>query len=207
MNVADKAKPLSEAAKAQGARIRALREYLKLTQDEVAERAGVKRVEVVHTDSGRNQLTTSRMQEAIARGLGLPPDWFMLYARGAITLAQVLELRREDAPPAPTQPSDVLLYNARKRAVELLVKRDVDLDIATRAVQAAIGFEQPQQGWRGIDSDQLAKMAAALIIQSSAELPAKVRASLVQLVGATEQKTRDVPASKLVPGPVRGRGS
>lgn len=54
-----------------GAQVRALRELLQLTQEQVAERAGIERTVVVKVEAGVNKLSSFNARTAMARGLGL----------------------------------------------------------------------------------------------------------------------------------------
>jgi transcriptional regulator with XRE-family HTH domain len=54
--------------------LRALRAGLGVSQAQVAERAGLQRVEVVNLESGRNQATSARVQRGLARAFGLSAE-------------------------------------------------------------------------------------------------------------------------------------
>lgn len=53
------------------ARVRAIRVSLGLTQQQLADRAGLARLEIVNVETGRNQMTSHRIRIGLARGLGL----------------------------------------------------------------------------------------------------------------------------------------
>lgn len=52
-------------------RVRTLRLSLGLTQQQLADRAGLARLEIVNIETGRNQMTSHRIRVGLARGLGL----------------------------------------------------------------------------------------------------------------------------------------
>lgn len=55
-------------------RVRGLREALKLTQEQLAERGGLRRVEVTKIEGGRNYASTFAMRSALASAFGLSFD-------------------------------------------------------------------------------------------------------------------------------------
>lgn len=74
-------------------RIRAVREALKLTQEQVADAGGFERVEASNTETGRNKLTSHRLVVGFARGFGLPLQAMSDLVEGAIDVEKALETR------------------------------------------------------------------------------------------------------------------
>jgi transcriptional regulator with XRE-family HTH domain len=84
--------------------IRALRVALKLTQAEVAERAGFpQHTYVSRVEKGENNLSTTRARGAYARAFGLSPADFDAYLDGRVGLDAVLSLARRYAVPTPPE--------------------------------------------------------------------------------------------------------
>jgi transcriptional regulator with XRE-family HTH domain len=79
-------------------RITLLRQRLNLSKTEFAKRAGLGQAEVTHLESGRNQASTLRVREALARGFGLSLARTNEYLDGRATFLEVAQ-ETEDTPP------------------------------------------------------------------------------------------------------------
>ena len=79
-------------------RITLLRQRLNLSKTEFAKRAGLGQAEVTHLESGRNQASTLRVREALARGFGLSLARTNEYLEGRATFLEVAQ-ETEDTPP------------------------------------------------------------------------------------------------------------
>lgn len=85
--------------------MRGLRNALGLTQEKLAERAGLERIEVVNVESGRNQATSIRILKGLAQGFGLSLEDAMAFIDGELTVEQAAEAvaRRGHAQPLPNR--------------------------------------------------------------------------------------------------------
>lgn len=72
-----------------GTRAKALRERLGLTQDQAAERGGLRRDEVTKVERGTNKASTSRIREGLARAYGVTLDQLAGYLEGSLSLASL----------------------------------------------------------------------------------------------------------------------
>lgn len=70
------AKPIEACHQQVGLRIRAIREMLGLSQDDLAKRVGLKRVSVTNTEIGRQRLLLDGI-ERYAKALGITPKHLM----------------------------------------------------------------------------------------------------------------------------------
>lgn len=98
-----------------GQLFRALREAIstadgrQLTQDEIAERAGIPRTQVNKVEGGYNKLTSSDMLKALSVALDLSRDDFESYIRKRIALPEVLARRGVKRAPVEL-PEDLVKY-------------------------------------------------------------------------------------------------
>lgn len=75
-------------------RVKALREALdNITQEALAERCGLNRVEVVQMEAGRNKVTSWAARVALARGIDVPSEAMGAYLDGEIDVEGLLSLR------------------------------------------------------------------------------------------------------------------
>ena len=109
-------------------RVRALRVALKLTQEQLADRSGLERVEISNLESGRNQATSTRILKGLARGFELSLQDMSDVIDGELTVDEAV--RRRGAPVAPKPPG-----NMREQAAEL-ARADGIADAAIDAVLA-----------------------------------------------------------------------
>lgn len=83
-------------------RVRALRDALDLTQEQLAERSGglINQGTLAKVETGQNQLTGGKARSGLARAFGLSLDAFEAYLSGETDMATVLR-RRGDATARP----------------------------------------------------------------------------------------------------------
>ncbi|HEY3237723.1 MAG TPA: helix-turn-helix transcriptional regulator [Polyangiaceae bacterium] len=98
-------------------RLRAVRERIGLTQEQLAERSStLHRVEVVALEAGRNKASTSRVREALARGLGVDPQRLVAYLiEDKLTLDELLAPAKQRFIDRPSR------YSNRERAIQALI--------------------------------------------------------------------------------------
>ena len=80
-----------------GDEVRALRKKIDITQEELARRAGMQRVDVVRIERGHVKATKADTRRALARGFGVPFEAFDDYLRGERSIGDVLALRLKGA--------------------------------------------------------------------------------------------------------------
>lgn len=68
----------------------ALRKRLKLTQEQLAERCGLTRVEIAKLETGKNKARSARFLAALARGCGVPQEALDAYLLGELELDDML---------------------------------------------------------------------------------------------------------------------
>lgn len=102
-------------------RIKALREKLGLVQEDLVERTGgdLDRTEVSKIEKGKNKLTTYRMRDLLARGLGLSMEDLIAYISGTLSIEEAA-LRSRPAPPAPPVRGYPVDEEIRRKAIVLL---------------------------------------------------------------------------------------
>jgi transcriptional regulator with XRE-family HTH domain len=110
-------------------RLRALRKELDLTQEQLADRGDLERVEVVNLESGRNQATSIRILKGLARGFRLTLQDAMDLIDGKLSV-QEARSRSGQAPEHPAVP-DPLPHRA---AAARLATEDGVYDAAIRSV-------------------------------------------------------------------------
>lgn len=76
--------------------VRALRTTSGMTQQRLADLAGVGRIEVIAVEKGRNKATSIRMRDGLARAFGLTREDMSLVLEKKITVNDALS-RRADA--------------------------------------------------------------------------------------------------------------
>ena len=69
---------------------RAIRRRLEISQQELARRAGVERVEIIAVEKGRNRATSARVSNGLARGFGLSTEMMELVLRGDVSAQQAI---------------------------------------------------------------------------------------------------------------------
>src|SRR5262245_41652655 len=74
----------ASVAEVYAGRIRALREALGLSQDQVAQRAGFGRVNANRAESGTNKISSVAMRDGLARAFGLSRADFDAYLAGTL---------------------------------------------------------------------------------------------------------------------------
>lgn len=72
-------------------RVIALRKRVELTQDRLAELAGLDRVDVNKVENGSNDATTVRVRDGLARAFGASRDDMADYIEGRIDLAEFVD--------------------------------------------------------------------------------------------------------------------
>lgn len=108
------------------ARFEELRKLAGLTQDAVADRAGIHRVQVVNIEGGGNKLTSDRMITAMARAFKVTEQEFRAFRDGGLRAAELLARAKGDVakddplPPSAEPPST----QATPRVVELDTARE-----------------------------------------------------------------------------------
>lgn len=85
-----------------GTRVFRLRKLLGLTQEGLAARAGLRRVEVSKVESGANQARSFAMRSALARGFGVSIEQMAELLDGEVDADSLLPLC---APPAHAEPA------------------------------------------------------------------------------------------------------
>lgn len=107
-------------------KLKLLRKGLRLTQQKLADRAGLERVEIVNLESGRNQATAVRILKGLARGLGLSLQETADFLDGFLpvedALAKIQGRQRDDDP------------GVRRAAAAQLARADGVDDAAIQAV-------------------------------------------------------------------------
>lgn len=96
-------------------RLRELRKALGLTQQELADRAGLERVEVVNLESGRNKATALRILRGLAKGFALSLQDMADFIDGSLTTE---EARARISDPEADTPEH------RRRAAAHLARED-----------------------------------------------------------------------------------
>jgi transcriptional regulator with XRE-family HTH domain len=100
------------------ARVKALREALRLSQEEIGRRAGFSeddgkaRVYVSKIETGKNQLSTAKAREQTARGFGITVAQLNAYLAGGLEL-EALVAQRSAPPTQAAQPERVVVYDER----------------------------------------------------------------------------------------------
>jgi transcriptional regulator with XRE-family HTH domain len=131
-----------------GSRLRALRESLELTQDEVSARSVdedgriLRRIEVGHVESGRNMASTRRVRSSLARAFAASEDDLFDYLDGRTTLVEFTKLRGKARRPgnrADTQKP------AREQAVELVLADGYGTPIEVRRAAARVRETLPAE--------------------------------------------------------------
>ena len=85
-------------------RIKALRKALGLTQDALADRGGLERVEISNLESGRNQATSVRILKGLAKGLGLDLQATSDFVDGLLSVEDaVAKIQSAGKQPSPTR--------------------------------------------------------------------------------------------------------
>jgi transcriptional regulator with XRE-family HTH domain len=112
-------------------RVRALRKRVDLTQAQVAERAGLDRVEVSQIEGGKNSCGSWRVRAGLARAFGVRVDTVADYLDGAIGLQDVLDRRAAGE------------SSGNMRAVKCLLSRP-EWAAALAAAQAAAAVTDPE---------------------------------------------------------------
>ena len=108
-----------------GSRLRALREALGMTQDEVSARSVdqdgriLRRIEVGHVESGRNRASTRRVRASLARAFGASEEDLFDYLEGRISLAEFSKLRGRGRREAGARADE--RKSPRERAIELVI--------------------------------------------------------------------------------------
>lgn len=74
-------------------RVRALRTKLGWSQEELALRAAVHRVNIVRVETGSNKLSSYAMRAALARGFGLTLEDVNAFLAGRLSIKQALSRR------------------------------------------------------------------------------------------------------------------
>lgn len=136
-------------------RVRALREALELTQDELGRRAGHGangRVYLSKIETGKNQLNTVASRDQLARGFGLSRDDLDAYLSGRSSLAATVgkagrvletpepEVERRDTPPPPAPEG----YDEREDAFEACLLWSLD-----RERHTVRDLDAVRSVWRG----------------------------------------------------------
>jgi DNA-binding XRE family transcriptional regulator len=106
-------------------RVKALRKSLNLTQEVLAERGGLERVEVSNLESGRNQATSVRILRGLAKGFGLELQDALDFVDGTLSV---------DAAAAKTVRAGREARSARELAAELAR----EIGVSERAVAAVL---------------------------------------------------------------------
>ncbi len=75
-----------------GARVRALRQRLGLTQEQLSLAGRLERTEVVNVEAGRNLVTSHRMRCALARAFGLEQHDADAFIDGTLSLDRAVRL-------------------------------------------------------------------------------------------------------------------
>lgn len=112
------------------ANFKRLRELVGLTQEELGRRAGLNRVEVLAIEKGKNKLTSARMLDSLARGLGTQPDVIRALRDGTMSPEEVAEAISTGAAPVPTAtptPAPARVYEP-EQAPPVLTLRDRVID-------------------------------------------------------------------------------
>jgi transcriptional regulator with XRE-family HTH domain len=97
-------------------RIKALRKALGLTQEALAERADLERVEISNLESGRNQATSVRILKGLARGFGLELQDASDLVDGVLDVETAVQ-RSQARPPDPRSARDLAAGLAREIGV------------------------------------------------------------------------------------------
>lgn len=111
---------MNESGPTPGDLLRALRQAVGLTQDQVAERTSGKlsRVYVVRLETGHNQAKTDHVRSALASVYGLTRDQIADYLDGALSLEGVLAVRRaNERGRGKPEPAPLLRTHPRWRAL------------------------------------------------------------------------------------------
>lgn len=83
--------------------IKALRSRFKISQDSLARRCGLARVEITKLETGRNKATSFEIRASLARGFGLQTDDMSGYLSGKISLDEIVA--RANLTPDPSEDS------------------------------------------------------------------------------------------------------
>lgn len=75
-------------------RLRALRSCFGWSQETLAERAGVARIEVLRAEGGRNRLSSFKMRAGLAKAFGLSVEHFAAYLDGELSYDSAVEMAR-----------------------------------------------------------------------------------------------------------------
>lgn len=77
--------------------VRKLRTELGLSQEALAEKAGLLREEVSNVETGRNKASSARIRDGLARGFGLSLEDFKELVEGQLTVSRAKRLIQDEA--------------------------------------------------------------------------------------------------------------
>jgi transcriptional regulator with XRE-family HTH domain len=70
----------------------AVRARLGLTQDEMADRAGLDRIEILNVEKGRNKASSARIRDGLAQAIGISVEQVSAGLEGKLSPAAILAL-------------------------------------------------------------------------------------------------------------------
>lgn len=111
-------------------RIKALRKELGLTQEALAERGGLERVEVSNLESGRNQATSVRILRGLAKAFALSLQDAAEFVDGTLSVEEAAQRSRAGGS-GPRPPREIAADLAREIGVSELAISDVLRDPIT----------------------------------------------------------------------------
>lgn len=181
-----------------GSRVRALREALDLSTYQLAARGSEVegdrnklRDVITKVENDRNQITTSRSRETLARCFGLPVERFAAYIEGRESLDDVKRLALADPAPAPAPPPPTSRGSSAPNfdaALTRAFKESADADLAD--VDAVRAILRPTAGQlrEGADLDVAVRawLRAAAALRGRAEA-VTVTSLLLEMATASER--------------------
>lgn len=155
--------------------LRALRERLHKTQEEIADAAEMARTDYVRLETGHNKFSSHRMRERVAKAMRLDPYRLNRYIDGSLTLDELV----------PAQAEADQRYANRPRAIEMLIELHASEKAiaAVRKHQLLTAEQPPVRFWvnLGLQADETTpvpisqerKTRAAREALSTVQLPTK----------------------------------
>ncbi|WP_437958561.1 helix-turn-helix domain-containing protein [Sorangium sp. So ce119] len=90
-------------------RLKALRKAMQLTQEQLAERSGLRRTELPRLEGGSNKGSSLAIRQALADGFGLTLDQINAYLDGLASLQETVDLIKQGgaSPGSPMSPFEI----------------------------------------------------------------------------------------------------
>jgi DNA-binding XRE family transcriptional regulator len=127
--------------------VKALRVRLGLTQDALAEKAEIRRTDVVRIEVGTNKVTSYALRQALAVGFGLSLDELVAYLSGKMTVEAAVEAIARHKGGAPAKPEADDPLPERASAVVFARAAGYPEDVIEKAYRARKGPRLSHDQW------------------------------------------------------------